>query len=83
MNGKEDLWKDAEHQLKELDLDLDGEGTHDQWEAAAHNTVRRRKKKEEDERRTVSSRNMRGMRVHARTHAYFFSSSCVHKLTTR
>jgi hypothetical protein len=35
----DNLWKDAEHQLKELDLDLDEEGGYNQWDAAAHNEV--------------------------------------------
>merc|ERR1712224_322893 len=35
----DNLWKDAEHQLKELDLDLDEEGGYNQWDAAAHNQV--------------------------------------------
>ena len=38
-NGGENLWKDAEYQLKELDLDIDGEGATDPWDSAAHNQV--------------------------------------------
>merc|ERR1712048_1144669 len=30
-----DLWKDAEHQLKELDMDLEDEGGNNPWDAAA------------------------------------------------
>ncbi|WZN63445.1 hypothetical protein HKI87_07g49940 [Chloropicon roscoffensis] len=34
-----DLWKDAEHQLKELDMDLEDEGGNNPWDAAAGQEV--------------------------------------------
>ena len=37
--SKDNLWKDAEHQLKELDLDLDDEGGYNQCDAAANNQL--------------------------------------------
>merc|ERR1711990_875691 len=37
--SKENLWKDAEHQLKELDLDLEDDGGNNQWDAAATQEV--------------------------------------------
>lgn len=39
--SKENLWKDAEHQLKELDLDLEDDGGNNQWDAAATQEVSR------------------------------------------
>lgn len=38
-----DLWKDAEHQLKELDMDLEDEGGNNPWDAAAGQEVRHRR----------------------------------------
>merc|ERR1712188_292998 len=37
--ANENLWKDAEHQLKELDLDLEDDGGNNQWDAAATQEV--------------------------------------------
>merc|ERR1711904_173263 len=37
--ANENLWKDAEHQLKELDLDLEDDGGYNQWDAAAENEI--------------------------------------------
>ena len=41
-----DLWKDAEHQLKELDMDLEDEGGNNPWDAAAGQEVRHRSPEE-------------------------------------
>jgi len=41
-----DLWKDAEFQLKELDMDLEEEGGKNPWDAAAQQEVRMRRRKE-------------------------------------
>ncbi len=38
--AQDNLWKDAEHQLKELDLDLEDEEGNNPWDAAAENEVK-------------------------------------------
>ena len=44
-----DLWKDAEHQLKELDMDLEDEGGNNPWDAAAGQEVRQRRRRRRPE----------------------------------